>query len=77
MFSGNHGLAMSQVNGDVWTDHILGHEEDRLLSAPARCKRLPQRTGRPSLLTSKFFDLHAAPGAADEDVSATGMLSKK
>lgn len=27
MFSRNHGLAVSQMNGDVRTDHVLGYEE--------------------------------------------------
>jgi hypothetical protein len=58
---------VSQVNGDVRTDHVPGHEEDRPLSLLLR-DTSAQRTGRPSLLISKFVDLHAAPRAAIADV---------
>jgi hypothetical protein len=49
MFIANHGLVVSQLNGDVRTDHVLGHGR----SVPLRCcptQALPQSTGMSSPL---------------------------
>jgi hypothetical protein len=45
MFTANHGLVAGQPNGDVRTDHVLGHEHQFLSAAARRWRRL-QSTGR-------------------------------
>ena len=57
MLVADHGLVMGQANGDVRTDHVPGHGQDRFppllhRKRPPQSKAMPGLAGRQVLMPS-------------------------